>query len=89
MLQVYVKKEDSAFDTLHPSLCGFCRVSLEAGEEKMITLELPETAFMVVNEKGERLVDGTHFRFFVGFSQPDEKSVELMGVKPLEICMEI
>lgn len=85
VVEVYIKKVDSANDTPNPSLCAFKRVSLLAGEGKEIEIALPKTAFTVVNEEGDRIVEGEHFRFYVGFSQPDERSVELMGEKPLEV----
>lgn len=89
VLQVYVKKEDSVFDSLHPSLCAFGRVFLKAGEEKEIGLKIPQSAFTVVNEEGERVSGGNRYRFYVGFSQPDERSVELMGQRPVEVEMEL
>lgn len=89
VLEVYVKKEDSAYDTLHPSLCAFMRVTLPAGEEKNVSIVLPESAFTVVDEDGRRLVDGKRFKFYVGFSQPDAKSVELMGSAPVAIEIEV
>lgn len=85
VLEIYVKKTDSPDDTPNPSLCAFERVSLLAGEEKEIQVVLPESAFTVTDEEGKRLVEGKQFRFYVGFSQPDERSVELMSEKPLEI----
>ncbi len=89
VLQVYVKKQDSAHDTRHPSLCAFLRVTLPAKEEKKVQISLPKSAFSVVDEDGNHMVDGRHFKFYVGFSQPDEKSVELMGTKPVEVELEI
>lgn len=85
VLEIYVKKTDSPDDTPNPSLCAFERVSLLAGEEKEIQAALPENAFTVIDGEGKRLVEGKQFRFYVGFSQPDERSGELMGEKPLEI----
>lgn len=87
VLEVYVKKMDSSNDTPNPSLCAFKRTALLAGEGKEIRIALKNSAFTVVNEEGKRLVEGTHFRFYVGFSQPDARSEELMGEKPLEIDM--
>ena len=89
VLQVYVKKEDSAFDSLHPSLCGFAKISLAAGEEKCVSIELPEQAFSVVNDEGERVSGGANYRFYVGFSQPDERSVELTGEAPVKVLLQI
>lgn len=89
VLQVYVKKEDSAFDTPHPSLCAFRRVHLEPGEEKETALEIPETAFQAVDDAGNRILAGTRYRFYVGFSQPDARSAELMGARPAEVELSI
>ena len=36
-------------------------------------------AFTVVNDEGERLVDGTHFTVSAGFGQPDARTRELTG----------
>ena len=87
VLQVYVKKADSVWDTPNPSLCAFTRVSLRAGEEKEILLALPQSAFMVVDGEGERAFGGEEYRFYVGLSQPDERSVELMGDAPVEVVL--
>lgn len=84
-MQVYIKKEASPFDTPHPSLCAFARVALKRGEEKTVSLEIRQSALTVVNEDGERVSGGNRYRFFVGFSQPDERSAELMGERPREV----
>ena len=89
VIQIYIEKSDSANDTLHPSLCAFERVTLKAGEEQTVTIPICEKAFTVVNEAGERVVEGNHFKFYIGFSQPDERSVELMGQSPLEVSVEL
>lgn len=88
VLQVYVKKVDSVFDTLNPSLCAFTRVSLKKDEEKEVIIKIPETAFLVVNDDGECIPGGKEYCFYVGFSQPDARSTELMGVKPVEVSLE-
>ncbi len=85
VLQIYVKKEASAFDTPHPSLCAFTRTALKAGEEKEVFLEIPRSALTVVNEDGERIPGGGQYRFFVGFSQPDARSAALTGERPQEV----
>ncbi len=89
VLQVYIKKEDSSFDTPNPSLCAFERIVLAAGEEKEVQLVIPASAFEVVDDEGKRFIDGTHYRFYVGFSQPDAKSIALMGEKPVEVEIEL
>lgn len=89
VLQIYVKKEDSSFDTPNPSLCAFERIKLAANEEKEVQLVIPASAFEVVDDKGKRFIDGTHYRFYVGFSQPDAKSIALLGEKPVEVEIEL
>lgn len=85
VLQVYVKKEDSEFDTLHPSLCAFMRISLEKGVEKEVEVEIPESAFTVVDNNGKRILAGGKYHFYIGFSQPDERSRELTEDTPMEV----
>lgn len=82
--QVYVAL-DSPFAPRHPALCGFERVSLVAGEKKTVRIILSEDAFTVVNDAGERVPAVGAATLYVGTSQPDARSVELTGVKPLEI----
>ena len=85
VLQAYIHAEDSAFAPLHPSLCAFTRVSLKAGEQKEVSLTIPASALTIVDEEGRRYVDGTHFGLYVGISQPDERSAELTGTRPVKI----
>ena len=87
VVQVYVKDMDSSFAPLHPRLCGFKRVTVKAGEEQEIRITLDKHAFTVIEESGKRIKDGSHFALFVGCSQPDERSVELTGIRP--VCVEV
>lgn len=85
VVQVYVKDMDSVYEVKNSRLCGYQRVKLQPGEEKNISIFLPKEVFYVVNEQGERLLDGKHFRLSVGTSQPDERSRELTGKDPVFI----
>ena len=89
MVQIYVKCLDSEFAPLHPSLCAFQRVRVEAGETKTVTVKIPQQAFTIVDEAGCRRVDGREFSFYAGCSQPDEKSRELTGRAPAEVRYEL
>lgn len=79
VVQVYIKALDSAHATPAPKLCGFARISLQPGETKQVNVPVDKDAFTVVNDEGERLVDGSLFIVSVGFSQPDERTRELTG----------
>ena len=79
VIQVYIKAEDSVYATPAPRLCGFARVSLQPGETKSVKVPVDRDAFTVVNEEGERLVEGTRFTVSTGFGQPDARTRELTG----------
>ena len=85
VVQIYVKCLDSIYAAGNPSLCAFRRIRIDAGERQSFTIPLPAQAFTVVDEDGCRKVDGKQFVFYVGCSQPDEKSRELTGVSPVEV----
>jgi len=85
VVQCYIKNTDSVFAPLNHSLCAFKRVPLKSGESREISLTITPDAFEVVNDDGERIIDTKNFRIFIGFSQPDARSIELTGQKPLSI----
>ena len=85
VVQIYIKNADSSLAVPNPELAAFTPVFLKAGETKTVTLSIAPKAFTVVDETGARTEDGSHFHIYVGCTQPDERSVELAGVKPLEI----
>ena len=87
VLQVYIKNLDSQYAVPNVSLCGYARVSLKAGEQKSIQIDVPMQSFKVYNEAGEALIDGSNYELHVGMSMPDDKSVSLMGKKPVKLAV--
>ena len=85
VVQVYVKCLDSVYAVPNPQLCAFARVQTEPGEKRLVSLKLPGDCFTVIDTEGRRVHDVRHFVVYVGTSAPDERSVELTGVRPLEI----
>ena len=83
VLQVYVAC-DSPFAPVHPRLCGFRRVALKSGETKCFEVTLDPNIDTVIDEAGERR-KAEHYTLFAGMSQPDELSVRLTGIRPIEI----
>lgn len=79
VLQVYVRVEGSANEVKNHRLCAFQRISLQPGECRKTALMIRAEAFETVNERGERHADGNGAKLFVGFGQPDERTVELLG----------
>lgn len=85
VVQCYVQPKDSPWAPPHPSLAGFKRVAVKAGEAVEVTVPLGEHAFTVVNDDGERVDGGAAYDLYVGQSQPDERSAALLGVRPMKL----
>ena len=66
-------------------LCGFKKIDLDAGEEKMVEVVISERAFQVVNDNGEFIKDVSLSTLYVATSGVDERSRELTKVCPKEI----
>jgi beta-glucosidase len=85
VVQLYIHDMQSEFAVPNSSLCGFSRVHLDAGEQKSIVCSVKPSAFLVVDQEGNRLRDSSFFKLFVGTGQPDERSFELTGLQPVEL----
>lgn len=85
VVQVYCKCTDSPYAPRNPALCAFQRVFLKAGERKTVNIPLCPEVFTVVDPAGRRIADGKRFLFYIGTSQPDEKSLALTGIGPIAI----
>lgn len=88
IVEVYVKAMDSPDAVPNHSLCAFKRIHLNVGETKRISIPIQEKAFMVVDQDGERKFQGYKFIIYVGGSQPDCRSCELTGQKPIQIILQ-
>lgn len=89
VIQVYMKNMTSLFAIKNPILCAFRRVHIKAGEKLKQRIFIDRSSFTVVNEKGERLIDGDRYLLFAAMNQPDEKSVELTGTEPVKLHLNI
>ncbi|MBQ1860166.1 MAG: glycoside hydrolase family 3 C-terminal domain-containing protein [Clostridia bacterium] len=86
VVEIYAQTEDPN-DSLHPHLCAFGRVFVKAGESTVCTLKLDSNAFTVVHESGERIPGEGNKNLWIGFSQPDDRSCELTGSKPVHVTV--
>ena len=86
VIQIYIRQNDSSFETVHPHLCAFNRVFLKAGEQKTVTVKIAPDCLRVVNDKGERILDTKRYSIYAGMNQPDTRSHELTGKK--SVCLE-
>lgn len=78
VLQVYVRVEGSENEVKNHRLCAFQRIALQPGGQKRVRLEIGAQAFATVNGRGEYHADGKGARLFVGFGQPDARTLELL-----------
>lgn len=85
VIQLYIKNTDSEYAVKNPELCAFRRIHVKAGETRTVTMKIGYRAFTVVNYGGERIMDGTHFVLYAGTSQPDGRSEELTGKRPVKV----
>jgi beta-glucosidase len=82
VIQIYVKSPEQK--EIY-RLCGFASVSVPAGKSKKVTIPLASDAFCRRDWKGDLYtLEGAH-TLHIGFSQPDERSVKLCGVTPLDV----
>lgn len=84
-IQAYVKAERP--DTPNAQLKAFAKVPLQPGEQKEVTLHLPLAAFALCDETGTAVVEPGAYAVYVGASQPDRRSVQLMGERPQRLTL--
>lgn len=71
IVQVYVSDVVTSATWVNKALKGFARVHLEAGEKKVVQVELPWDSFKIVNVAGEPVVEPGEFEILVGSSSRD------------------
>ena len=89
VVQLYIRVEDSPHATPNPILCGFARVSLEAGASKELSFSVVPASLTVVDDAGNRLFPGGRYSLYVGTSQPDARSRALTGVSPVKVELKL
>ena len=81
VLQAYFKSESKDAVRNH-ALCGFKKVTLGAGEQKTVEMNIPLSALTVVSDDGVRYLDrSSKTVIYFGTSQPDAQSEALTGKK--------
>lgn len=85
-VQVYVKADREG--TPNAQLKGIAKVSLEAGEQKCVTIKLPVNAFGLYDEEGVCRVQKGRYLVSIGTCQPESRSEKLAGQKPFVLEMQ-
>lgn len=89
VVQLYVKDLEASCRVPHHSLRGFQRLHLAPGESRRVGFELGERDFSLIDEAGKRVLEPGRFRLTLGGSQPDARSVALLGQAPLAVEVEL
>jgi beta-glucosidase len=87
--QLYVRDLEASCAVPHHELRGVQRVHLGPGESQRIRFLLDAVALSLIDDRGERRLEPGKFRVFVGGSQPDTRSVALLGRAPLMGDLEV
>lgn len=85
VIQVYVRPTDSPDRADHWSLCGFKRTEVQAGEEKRVAVKLGDHTYECVNDEGCYVANASVYEFYIGTSQPDERSRQLGAPEPVKV----
>lgn len=86
-VQVYVKALREG--TPNAQLKGLKKVALKPGEQKKVVLTLRDRDFALRDEKGSLVLLKGTYEIYVGTNQPDERSRELTGRKPMCLRVEV
>jgi beta-glucosidase len=89
VVQLYVKALDAKVSAPHHALAGFERVTLAPGECRRVTFTLGAREVSLIDEAGRRVLEPGRFRLTLGGSQPDARSVALVGRAPLATEVEV
>lgn len=72
VVQLYITNHDTSIKTPLKSLKGFSRISLKAGESKIVEFTLSPQDLSYINSKGESIQFNGKVEISIGGSQPDE-----------------
>ena len=85
VVQLYVEDLESSCAIPHRELRGFDRITLAAGQSARVAFRLTPRDLSLVDERGRRVIEPGTFRITVGGSQPDARSLELLGEAPAAV----
>ena len=86
VVEFYIK-DTSPNAVPNHSLCGFKRVSLDAGESTIVSVRIGRRAFEAVAEDGTRRIEGKEFTLSAGTCQPEPLSEKLSETKCVSITI--
>jgi beta-glucosidase len=89
VVQLYLTDLEASCAVPHHSLRGFERIHLEPGQDREVAFDLGPRDLSLIDDRGQRVLEPGRFRASIGGSQPDARSYELLGAKPVAVEFEI
>jgi beta-glucosidase len=89
VVQLYVEDLEASCVVPLRELRGFERVSLGPGQWRKVTFTLRPRDLSLIDDAGQRVLEPGRFRLTLGGSQPDARSVALMGRAPQSAVVEV
>jgi beta-glucosidase len=89
VVQLYAKMLDVPFPVPIHELRGFERVHLARGESRRVSFTLSARDLSVIDLEGKRVFRPGKCRLSLGGGQPDARTQELLGVKSLDVDLEL
>lgn len=81
-IQVYITPLHDKYRVPNYKLVNIDNILIPAGDTVTLPLDFDSACVKTVNEDGEYVYDCDEFILYVGFSQPDERSAQLLGSQP-------
>ena len=83
VVQIYLSDLEASVRVPRWQLVGFRRVRLEPGASEEAAFTISPRQMAVIGDDGGRVLEPGRFRLYAGGSQPDERSTQLTGARPL------
>ena len=84
-VQAYLRDDNASTRVPLHKLVGFRKIDLPAGNEQTVAFTIKADDMAVITEFGKKVIEPGTFTLFVGGSQPDLRSSELLGYDPLSV----
>ena len=85
VIQLYIRDVEASVDVPKWQLRGIQVENFLPGEIKDISFIITPSDLSLINNDGEEVFEKGEFEIFVGGSQPDSRSVSLLGVAPCNV----
>jgi beta-glucosidase len=81
VVQLYLKDMEASTRVPNFQLAGFRRIHLKPGESAEVKFTVTARQMALIDDEGSCILEPGRFRAYVGGSQPDQRSAELLGRK--------